>query len=42
MTPEQAVALIAELVLDPSEPPKIDWEARRQRVFLILLGSLRE
>jgi hypothetical protein len=42
VTPEQAAALLEIVLLDASEPPPIDWKARRRRVYLILLGSLRD
>jgi hypothetical protein len=42
MTSEQAAALLEVLLRDPCEPPEIDWTAGRRRVYLILLGSLRD
>jgi hypothetical protein len=42
MSPEQAAALLEIALRDSSEPPSIEWDARRRQVYLILLGSLRE
>jgi hypothetical protein len=42
VTPQEAAALLEIALLDSSEPPSIDWGARRREVYLILLGSLRE
>jgi hypothetical protein len=42
MNPEHAAAVLEIALHDSSEPPSIEWDARRRQVYLILLRSLRE